>query len=176
MTYAVLTAFAAAFLGWLLGWLGRQSSDATDELALVVDGMLPGIQCGQCGYPGCRPYAEAMIANQAPVTLCPPGGSQLAAKLAELLNTNANPKRVKPGTMAYAQTAYIDEPACIGCSLCLPACPFDAIVGSQQALHTVIAEHCTGCELCVPVCPVDCISMLPASDMERVIPSATLQI
>jgi len=134
-----------------------QQSD--EQLIEAVNSRLPQTQCAQCNYPGCRPYAEAIINNEAPINQCPPGGEALIEDLAKLLGTqvialDSNREETKP-----AQTAFIVESDCIGCALCLAACPVDAIVGAPRFMHTVISEQCTGCELCLPPCPVDCIEL-----------------
>lgn len=121
----------------------------------AIDVLLPQIQCAQCGYPGCRPYAEAIL-NGAALDLCPPGGQATASELAALLGRQKENPTV---AAAVDQVAVIDESACIGCALCLDACPVDAIVGANKYLHTVIADRCTGCELCIAPCPVDCIEL-----------------
>ena len=146
-------------------WLARRllaplAADNADTLVEAVDALLPQTQCGQCGHPGCRPYAEAVVAG-APLDRCPPGGPDTATALRELLGrVDAQGTLAKPEPLV----ARIDPARCIGCALCLPACPVDAIAGASRYLHAVIAEHCTGCELCVPACPVDCIDMASAED------------
>lgn len=129
----------------------------------AINTLLPQTQCGQCDYPGCRPYAEAMASGTAPINQCPPGGDEVIAELAALLNVAVLPLSTAHGVAAAPAVAVIDEAACIGCALCLPACPVDAIVGARQLMHTVIAAECTGCGLCLPPCPVDCISIVPTS-------------
>lgn len=130
----------------------------TDEL----DALLPQTQCGQCGFPGCRPYAEAIAKGEADINRCPPGGEEGVKKLAELLGVEAKPLDEAVGTPKPKSVAFIDEQICIGCTLCIQACPVDAILGAAQSMHTVIEADCTGCELCVAPCPVDCITMAPA--------------
>lgn len=129
--------------------------------AQAIDALLPQTQCCQCGYAGCQPYAAAIARGTAPINQCPPGGSELIAELALLLDTAAPPLNKKFGITAAPAVAVIDEALCIGCTLCLPACPVDAIVGARRMMHTVISAECTGCGLCLPPCPVDCISVLP---------------
>ena len=127
-----------------------------DQTPLIdaIDAQLPQTQCAQCGYPGCRPYAEA-VANGAPIDLCPPGGEATFIALKQLMGGEA-----PAAPSANPVLAVIDESRCIGCTLCLPACPVDAIVGTAGQMHTVIAQDCTGCELCIDPCPVDCIDLL----------------
>jgi electron transport complex protein RnfB len=135
----------------------------TMELATRLDALLPQTQCTQCGYAGCRPYAEAIAAGEAEIIQCPPGGDAVIAALARATGREARPLNPANGVFRAPQVAVIDEPACIGCTKCIQACPVDAIVGASKAMHTVIAEWCTGCELCIPPCPVDCIALVPAA-------------
>lgn len=124
-----------------------------------IDALLPQTQCGKCGHPGCKPYAEG-IANGEPINKCPPGGSETINALAELLHVPVLELDISRGS-APAQIAYIREAECIGCTKCIQACPVDAIVGAAKLMHTVIIDECTGCDLCVAPCPVDCIEMHP---------------
>ena len=123
----------------------------------AIDAVLPQTQCALCGYRGCRPYAEAIAAGEAPINRCPPGGDEVIAELAALLGETALPLDTAHGQATPPVVARIDEAACIGCTLCIAACPVDAIVGARKLMHTVIAAECTGCALCLPPCPVDCI-------------------
>jgi len=127
-----------------------------------LDRLLPQTQCGQCGYGGCRPYAEAMARSEAAPDRCPPGGDDGARALARLLGVPPVPYDRRLGTHKPPQVARIIEPDCIGCTKCIQACPVDAITGAAKLMHTVIAPLCTGCELCIPACPVDCIELAPA--------------
>jgi len=132
------------------------------ELVERIDALLPQTQCTKCGYPGCRPYAEAIAAGEADVNQCPPGGDAGVRKLAALLGRQAKPLNPRNGVEQPRRVAVIDEARCIGCTLCIQACPVDAIVGAAKLMHTVVTELCTGCDLCIPPCPVDCIEMVPA--------------
>ena len=163
MWITVLTAVAtvtgiALAAGLVLGYASRKLPASSEPLIDRVDEMLPQTQCAQCGYPGCRPYAAAIVTDRAPVNLCPPGGEETVRRLAELLGRKAEP--LAATAPITDSVAFIDEAACIGCTHCRDACPVDAIVGARQYMHTIIADECTGCELCVPRCPVDCISMV----------------
>lgn len=135
------------------------------ELASAIDALLPQTQCTRCGYPGCRPYAEAIARGEIGINHCPPGGAAVIDALARLTGRAPLPLDPANGVEAPHQIAAIDEDRCIGCAKCLPPCPVDAILGAPRFLHTVIAALCTGCELCVAPCPVDCIVMKPASDV-----------
>lgn len=128
----------------------------------AIDAVLPQTQCGQCGYPGCRPYAVAIATGDAGINQCPPGGETVIRELAQLLGRETRPLDPSHGVIKPRELALIDESACIGCRKCIIACPVDAIIGAKKMMHTVIAGECTGCGLCVPACPVDCIEMLPA--------------
>lgn len=156
---AVLVGLAVGLAALLVAssrLLRADDVSVTDE----IERLLPRIQCGQCGYPGCRPYAEAISAGETEINQCPPGGEATIRQLARLLGREPLELDTSRGQASTARVAVIDEAACIGCNLCLRACPVDAIVGVSQFMHTVIAEHCTGCELCLPACPVDCIHLV----------------
>jgi len=131
-------------------------------LAEAIDAALPQTQCTRCGYPDCRAYAAA-IADGAPINQCPPGGAQGIVRLAAVTGRPPLPLNPVNGIEGPRQLAVIDEAWCIGCTLCLKACPVDCIVGGPKTMHTVIDVLCTGCELCIPVCPVDCISLRPVT-------------
>ena len=154
----------ALALGALLAWSSRRVAPAEDHaLAERIDALLPQTQCGQCGYAGCRPYAEAIAAGRAQINQCPPGGEAGIHALARLLGRAPLPLDPAYGVEKPPLVALIDERVCIGCTKCIQACPVDAIVGAAKLMHTVIADHCTGCELCLPPCPVDCIDLVPAA-------------
>jgi electron transport complex protein RnfB len=138
-------------------------SDLSKTLADRIEDLLPQTQCTKCGYPACRPYAEAIAAGSASYNQCPPGGAEGIARIAELLGKPVIPINPVHGLERERPVAVIDESACIGCTLCIQACPVDAIVGAAKQMHTVIASLCTGCDLCVPPCPVDCIDMQAAT-------------
>ncbi|MCZ2496382.1 RnfABCDGE type electron transport complex subunit B [Xylophilus sp. Kf1] len=135
------------------------STETRAVLAARLDAALPQTQCTRCGYPDCATYAQAMAFDAAPVNRCPPGGQAGVARLAAIAGVAAAPLDETCGQEAPRLMAVIDEAWCIGCTLCLDACPTDAIVGANKRMHTVVEAHCTGCERCVPVCPVDCISL-----------------
>ncbi len=145
-------------LGGVLGWASIKYRVADDPLVEKIDAILPQTQCGQCGFPGCKPYAEAIAKGEADINKCPPGGEEGSKRLAELLGVEAKPlgEGLEPKPKAVA---VIDDNTCIGCTLCIQTCPVDAIVGAAKQLHVIIAGQCTGCELCLPPCPVDCIHM-----------------
>lgn len=132
------------------------------DIADRIDALLPQTQCTRCGYPGCRPYAEAIAIGDADINRCPPGGESALAAIASLLGRDAPPLDASRGTPGPLLVARIDENLCIGCTLCIQACPVDAIIGAQKRMHGVLPSSCSGCELCVAPCPVDCIAMVPA--------------
>lgn len=138
-------------------------SESVRPLADLIEDLLPQTQCTKCGYPACRPYAEAIAEGSASYNQCPPGGAQGVARLASLLGKPVIPINPVHGAERERPVAFIDEAACIGCTLCIQACPVDAIAGAAKQMHTVIPELCTGCDLCVAPCPVDCIAMLPVT-------------
>jgi electron transport complex protein RnfB len=134
---------------------------ADSDLADAIDALLPQTQCTKCGYAGCRPYAEAIAAGEAQINQCPPGGATGIEKLAKLLGRPVIPLNPANGVERPLRVALIDEALCIGCTLCIQACPVDAIVGAAKRMHTIVPQWCTGCDLCVPPCPMDCIAMVP---------------
>ncbi|HET7267455.1 MAG TPA: electron transport complex subunit RsxB [Oleiagrimonas sp.] len=141
----------------------------TPSLVDRIDAVLPQTQCEQCGYHGCRPYAEAIAAGSADINQCPPGGQAGIEQLAALLERRPKPLNPDNGVEKPRTLARIIEPDCIGCTKCIQACPVDAIVGAGKRMHTVIDDRCTGCELCVPACPVDCIVLdpMPAAQQDQ---------
>jgi len=148
----------AALFGLLLGYASVRFKVEGDPVVDRIDALLPQTQCGQCGYPGCRPYAEAIARGEADINRCAPGGENTVVALADLLGRDPTPLEVEEqGPMV----AVIDEKLCIGCTLCIQACPVDAILGAAKHMHTVIEDECTGCKLCVAPCPVECIHMEP---------------
>ena len=162
MIVVIITlAIVAAFFGLLLGYSAIRFRVEGDPVVDKIDAILPQTQCGQCTYAGCRPYAEAIAAGEADINQCPPGGEATIQSLAELLGVDAKPLNAEHGVHMEKRVAIIDEQVCIGCTLCIQACPVDAILGAAKQMHTVIETECTGCELCLPPCPVDCISMVP---------------
>ena len=161
LTALLILGGLALLFGGVLGFAAVRFKVQSDPLVEQIDDILPQTQCDQCGYPGCRPYAEA-IANGDEINKCPPGGDSTIRKLADLMGVDAKPLNAAQ-TVAIKRVAYIREDECIGCTKCIQACPVDAIVGASKLMHTVIADECTGCDLCVEPCPVDCIDMLPVT-------------
>lgn len=159
---AVLALLAmAAVFGALLGFASEKFKVDGDPIVEQIDAILPQTQCGQCGHPGCRPYAEA-IAEGEDHNRCPPGGEATVVALSELLGRDVLPLDAEEDSdPGVKKVAYIREDECIGCTKCIQACPVDAIVGAAKQMHTVIVDECTGCDLCVEPCPVDCIDILP---------------
>ena len=150
-----------AFLGVILGYAAFRFKVEGDPLVVEIEALLPQTQCGQCGFPGCKPYAEAIAKGIADINQCPPGGEVGVKALADLLGLDAKPLDESFGIETEKKVAVIVEADCIGCTLCIQACPVDAILGAAKYMHTVIASECTGCDLCVEPCPVDCIVMTP---------------
>jgi electron transport complex protein RnfB len=161
LTAILVMAGIAIALGAVLGFAALRYKVEGDPMVEKIDAILPQTQCGQCGYPGCRPYATAIAKGEADINKCPPGGEEGVKKLAELLGVEVKPLNAEPKPKSVA---FIDENLCIGCTLCIQACPVDAILGAAKQMHTILAAECTGCELCVAPCPVDCISMVPLKE------------
>ncbi len=150
----------ALVFGAVLGFASVRFATEGNPIAEQVNEILPQTQCGQCGYPGCRPYSEAIAEGEA-INKCPPGGETVIKQLAALLDVEAVPLDAEHGVEKPKMYAFIREAECIGCTKCIQACPVDAILGAAKHMHTVIISECTGCDLCVEPCPVDCIDMLP---------------
>lgn len=163
--YPVLAALVAMLglgipFGAILGFAAIRFRPEGNPIVDQINAILPQTQCGQCGHPGCRPYAEAIAAGE-DINKCPPGGEAGIHALADLLDVEPMPLDEEHGAESVRTVAYIREDECIGCTKCIQACPVDAILGAAKAMHTVIEAECTGCDLCVEPCPVDCIDMLP---------------
>lgn len=157
----VALAGLSILFGALLGYAAIRFKVEGNPIVDQIDALLPQTQCGQCSYPGCKPYAEA-IANGDKINKCPPGGESTIQALADLLGVEPEPLDAEHGAAREVPTvALIREDECIGCTKCIQACPIDAILGAAKQMHTVIADECTGCDLCVEPCPVDCIDMVP---------------
>lgn len=152
----------ALVFGLALGFAAVRFKVEGDPLVDKIDALLPQTQCGQCTYPGCRPYAQAIAGGEADINQCPPGGETTIAALADLLGRDAKPLNPEHGQETVKAVAVINEETCIGCTRCIQACPVDAILGAAKQMHTVITSECTGCKLCIEPCPVlDCITMVP---------------
>ena len=166
--YPLLSALLAlvslgAVFGAILGFAAVRFKTEGNPIADQINDLLPQTQCGQCGFPGCRPYAEA-VANGEAINKCPPGGEAGIQALADLLDLEVIPLDEEHGEEKVKAVAYIREDECIGCTKCIQACPVDAILGAAKQMHTVIASECTGCDLCLEPCPVDCIDMIPQQE------------
>ena len=151
----------------LLG-LGNDAKAEGKSLAEQIDAILPQTQCTQCDFDGCKPYSEAIVSGEAEINQCPPGGQDGVDALAELLGRQSLPLNETHGETKPRRVAIVDEKACIGCTLCIKACPVDAFVGSSKVMTQVIAKECTGCDLCLPVCPVDCIDMIESKPLQKI--------
>lgn len=149
--------------GALLGFASKYFTVEQDPVVDQIDQLLPQTQCGQCGFPGCKPYAQSIAEGDA-INKCPPGGQTTINAIAKLLDITAIPLDEEHGEESIRTIAFIREDECIGCTKCIKACPVDAIVGAAKLMHTVIADECTGCDLCVDPCPVDCIDMIPLTE------------
>jgi len=147
-------------LGLVLGYAAYYLKVAEDPIVEKIDALLPQTQCGQCKYPGCKPYAQAIAQGEADINQCPPGGEQTITALANLLGIESKALNTEFGEIKAPAVAFIIEQDCIGCVKCIPPCPVDAILGASKQMHTVISAECTGCELCIAPCPVDCIIMV----------------
>lgn len=156
----VVFGILASLFGALLGYSSIRFKVEGDPLAEQLDALLPQTQCGQCGYPGCKPYAEA-VANGEAINKCAPGGDDTIKKIADLMGVEVQPLDDNHEADNTPKVAFIIEEDCIGCTKCIQACPVDAITGAAKQMHTIITDECTGCDLCVAPCPVDCIEMHP---------------
>lgn len=165
--YALIALGSLALVfGLILGFAAIRFRVESNPIVEQIDTILPQTQCGQCGYPGCRPYAEA-IANGDEINKCPPGGEATMKKLAGLMGVDEKPLAGGEQAEPIKTVAYIREDECIGCTKCIQACPVDAILGATRQMHTVLIDECTGCDLCVEPCPVDCIDMLPVAETKQ---------
>jgi electron transport complex protein RnfB len=162
ITAIVTLLILAAIFGALLGYASVRFKPEGNPIIDEIDNILPQTQCGQCGHPGCRPYAEG-IANGEDINKCPPGGEATIQALADLLDVEPMPLDAEHGVEKVKMVAVIRETECIGCTKCIQACPVDAILGAAKQMHSVIESECTGCDLCVEPCPVDCIDMVPVA-------------
>lgn len=161
LTVIITLAIIASIFGLILAYSAIRFKVEGDPVVDQIDALLPQTQCGQCTYPGCRPYAEAMAKGEADINQCPPGGEATIIALADLLDVEIKPLSAEHGEIKNLPTVvYIDEQVCIGCTLCIQACPIDAILGAAKQMHTVIESECTGCDLCIAPCPVDCIHVI----------------
>ncbi len=165
----VALAIAAAWWRSLID--GGKQLGSEPELAARIEALLPQTQCTQCGFSGCKPYAQAIARGEAGIDQCPPGGEAGVQALAELLERRPGPVNPAHGRWQPPQVALVREAECIGCTKCIQACPVDAIVGASKLMHTVIPELCTGCELCLPPCPVDCIDLVAVTAAAPGIPA-----
>jgi electron transport complex protein RnfB len=161
LTAVLIVTGIALAAGLLLSLADKRLPADPKSIVESINRLLPQTQCAQCGFPGCRPYAEAIVEAGVAINLCPPGGDETVQRLAEMLGRSPEP--VATAASQVASVALIDEASCIGCTHCRTACPVDAITGAHQYMHTVIVSECTGCELCVAPCPVNCIRMVPAA-------------
>ncbi len=158
----IIFSLLALVIGVGLALASRYFHVEGDPLADTLDNLLPQTQCGQCGYPGCKPYANAVAAHEADINHCVPGGERTMLAIADIMGVE--PKTIEQEATAPV-VAYIREDECIGCTLCIKACPVDCIIGAPKQFHTIITDHCTGCTLCLEPCPVDCIDMIATPEL-----------
>ncbi len=159
----LIIALLALVFGLIVMWISKRFTVEGNPIVEQINAILPQTQCGQCDYPGCKPYAQAIADNQADINQCPPGGEEGIKKLAELLDVEILPLNPENGQEnPIDMVVEIVEKDCIGCTKCIQVCPVDAIIGAAKQMHTIILDDCTGCDLCIPACPVDCIISIPA--------------
>jgi len=159
----IIISFVALLFGFVVMWISKKFKVVGNPIVEQINAILPQTQCGQCNFPGCKPYAEAIASGEAPINQCPPGGEEGIKKLAELLDLEVlelNPANGEEA--AIDMVVEVEEKDCIGCTKCIQVCPVDAIIGAAKQMHTIILDACTGCDLCIPACPVDCIITIPA--------------
>jgi len=161
LTAVITLAIISILFGVLLGYTSVKFHVEGDPVVDKIDALLPQTQCGQCTYPGCRPYAEAITNGEANINQCPPGGEATMLALSDLLGVEPLALDEEHADEPEKTVVYVDEEICIGCTLCIQACPVDAILGAAKQMHTIIESECTGCNLCIPPCPVDCIHIIP---------------
>ena len=168
LTVIITLAVIGSIFGLILAYSAVRFKVEGDPVVDQIDALLPQTQCGQCTYAGCRPYAEAIASGEADINQCPPGGEATIIALADLLDVEVKPLNAEHGEeKEYPTIVRIDEQVCIGCTLCIQACPIDAILGAAKHMHTVIESECTGCNLCIPPCPVDCIHIFEVKPTVR---------
>jgi len=162
LTAVIILLVMGLIFGAILGYSSIKFKVEGNPLVDQIDTLLPQTQCGQCDYPGCKPYAEAIANNNEEINHCVPGGEDTMLQIADLLGIDPQP--LDPEKLAQPEDTLvlIREQDCIGCTKCIQACPVDAILGASKQMHTVLTKNCTGCDLCIPVCPTDCIEIIPA--------------
>lgn len=161
LTAILALVILAITFGLMLGFAAVQFKVDADPTAEKIEDILPQTQCGQCGYPGCKPYAEAVANGEAAINLCTPGGQDAINKIADIMGVDPEPAEGEDET---PKVAFINEDMCIGCTKCIAACPVDAIIGTNRQIHTILASECTGCNLCVAPCPTECIQLVPVKE------------
>jgi electron transport complex protein RnfB len=159
----IIISLVSLVFGLVVMWVSKKFKVEGNPIVEQINAILPQTQCGQCNFPGCKPYAEAIASGEAPINQCPPGGEEGMKKLAELLDVEVMELNPDNGTSKdIDMVVEIVEEDCIGCTKCIQVCPVDAIVGAAKHMHTIIIDACTGCDLCIPACPVDCIITIEA--------------
>jgi electron transport complex protein RnfB len=158
-----IISFVALIFGIVVMWVSKKYKVEGNPIVEQINAILPQTQCGQCNFPGCKPYAEAIASGEAAINQCPPGGEEGIKKLAELLDMEVLDLNPENGSEKdLDMVVEVVEKDCIGCTKCIQVCPVDAIIGAAKQMHTIILDSCTGCDLCIPACPVDCIISIPA--------------